>query len=189
MTYTFKRRRLLQGFLAFVAVGIVGGVIAVALLAIPWAFWWLKLVLLVPAGALAFLLPGLFTDAFSSGPVLTISADGIRYLPFSRETVPWSAVANVTLTRGYSHSRGASDYRRFKLMDGVSFVVIDPKRFPVPPGGVRADSIPVNIMAAAVQASAQEIMAAMRACWSGGDIREVDGIPAGATLPPGEAER
>lgn len=187
MIYTFKRRRLLQGCGAVAAVGIVGGVIAVALLAIPWTFWWLKLVLIIPAGALAFLIPGIFGDAFSLGPILTISAEGIRYLPFSRETVPWSAVANLTLTRGYSHSRGASDYRRLELMDGVSFVVTDPARFPAPPGGVRADNIPVSIMAASVQASPQEILDAVRACWSGGDIREVDGIPAGATLPSKES--
>lgn len=181
MTYTFKRRRGLQGFGAFAAAGIVGGVGAVSLLAIPASLWWLKLVLLTPTVALALLIPGLFIDAFSPGPILTIGSDGIRYLPFSRETVPWSAVSNVTLTRGYSHARGSSDYYRFKLMDGVTFAGSDPSRFATPPGGLRAPN-PVIIMATSVRASPQEIMDAVRACWPGGDIREVDGVPAGSTL-------
>lgn len=184
MIYAFKRRRVLQGCLAFVAIAILGGFLAACWFGIPADFWPLKALASLPALALGLTLPGIFGDAFAPGPILVISTEGLLYLPFSRETAPWSAIRNVTLTRAYSHTRGTSEYFRFKLMDGVTFVVADPKRFPVPPGGIRLNSRPIRIMTASVQASPQEIIDAVRACWRGGEIREVDDIPPGVPLPP-----
>lgn len=182
MIYTFKRRRVVQGCFAFFALGIIVYVIAISWFFVAGYAWPVKFLLIASALALSLTLPGIFADTFSPGPILTISIEGIRYLPFSRETVPWSAVREVTLTRGYSHARGSSDYYRFKLMDSVSFAVHDPKRFPVPPGGVRADKIAISIMPITVDGSPEAIVAAIRACWPSGNIREVDGAPADATL-------
>lgn len=145
--------------------------------------WPLKWLFIILTGSMLFgLIPGIAIDVLSPGPILTISIEGIRYLPFSRETVPWSAVRSVTLTRGYLHARGSSNYYRFKLMDGVSFVVDDPKRFPVPPGGMRANNIAISIMPTAVDASPEAIIEAVRASSAGGDIREVDTAPPDASL-------
>lgn len=182
MIYAFKRRRVVQGCFAFFALGIIVYVVAISWFFIAAEAWPVKVLLIALGLAFSLTLPGIFADTFSPGPILTISAEGIRYLPFSRETVPWSAVREVTLTRGYSHARGSSDYYRFKLMDGVSFVVNDPKRFPVPPGGLRSDNIAISIMPTAVNASPEAIIEAVRASWRGGDIREVDTAPPGATL-------
>lgn len=182
MIYEFKRRRVLQAGLAFLAAGIVGAHVAFDLFAIPPDLWVAKALLLIPAVALACFIPGIFIDTFAPGPILKISTEGLRYLPFSRETVPWSSVRNVTLTRGYAHQRGSNEYYRFKLGDGVSFAVEDPKRFPAPPGSVRANTVPISIMPISVQASPQAIIDAVRACWPDGDIREIDAAPPGVTL-------
>lgn len=182
MTYTFKRRRVVQGGFAFLALGIVVYVVAVSWFFIPAHAWPVKALLIALGLGLSLTLPGIFVDTFSPGPILTISAEGMRYLPFSRETIPWVAVRTVTLTRGYSHARGSSDNYRFKLMDGVSFTVDDPKRFPVPPGGVRSNAIAISIMPMTVDAAPDAIIAAIRASWPSGDIREVNAAPADATL-------
>lgn len=182
MTYTFKRRRLMQGCFAFLALGIVVYVVAASWFFISAQMWPIKLLLIALGLGFSLTLPGIFADTFSPGPILTISTEGIRYLPFSRETVPWAAVRTVTLTRGYSHARGSNDYYRFKLMDGVSFTVDDPKRFPVPPGGMRANSIAISIMPISVDASPDAIIEAIRACWPSGDVREVNAAPSDATL-------
>ena len=182
MIYAFKRRRVVQGCFAFFALGIIVYVVAISWFFIAAEAWPVKVLLIALGLAFSLTLPGIFADTFSPGPILTISAEGIRYLPFSRETVPWSAVREVTLTRGYSHARGSSDYYRFKLMNGVSFAVHDPKRFPVPPGGVRADKIAISIMPMTIDASAEAIVDAIRASWPGGTIREVNAAPSNATL-------
>lgn len=182
MIYTFKRRRAVQGCFAFFALGIIVYVVAISWFFIPAEAWPVKALLVALGLGLSLTLPGIFADTFSPGPILTVSAEGIRYQPFSRETVPWSAVREVILTRGYSHARGSSDYYRFKLMDGVSFAVHDPTRFSVPPGGMRANNIAISIMAITVDASAEAIVEAIRACWPGGNIREVNAAPADATL-------
>lgn len=181
MVHEFKRRRMLTIFFALLATAIIGGHLAFDILVIPNTLWPLKLLLGAPALVFAALLPGIYLDALAPGPVLTISAEGIRYLPFSRETVPWTAVHSVTLKRGYSHQRGANDYYRFKLMDGISFVVSEPERFPVPPLGVRANNIPVSIMRTSVQASPDQIADAVRACWNG-SVEVVNDAPSDATL-------
>ncbi|MEQ1492202.1 MAG: hypothetical protein ABL932_16790 [Terricaulis sp.] len=183
MIYAFKRRRLLQICFVLFAIAILAWVAGFSWFIIPAEMWPLKWLFIILAGSMLFgAMPGMVIDVFSPGPILTISIEGIRYLPFSRETVPWSAVRSVTLTRAYSHARGSSDYYRFKLMDGVSFVVDDPKRFPVPPGGLRSDNIAISIMPTAVSAAPEAIIEAVRASWRGGDIREVDTAPPGATL-------
>ncbi len=183
MIYAFQRRRGLQGCFIIFAIAILGWAAGFSWFAIPAQMWPLKWLFIILAGSmLAGVIPGMVSDTLSPGPILTISTEGICYLPFSRETVPWSAVRSVTLTRAYSHARGSSDYYRFKLMDGVSFVVDDPKRFPVPPGGMRANNIAISIMPTAVDASPDAIIEAVRASWPGGDIREVDTAPPDATL-------
>ncbi|MBX3429361.1 MAG: hypothetical protein KF779_07255 [Hyphomonadaceae bacterium] len=182
MIYAFQRRRIVQGCFALFALSFIICFVAVAWLAIPAEAWPLKALFIVGGLALSLALPGILADTFAPGPILTISADGICYLPFSRQTVPWPAVRTVTLTRGYSHAQGSNDYYRFKLMDGVSFVVDDPKRFPAPPGGLRANTVAISIVPMTVDASPDAIVAAIRASWPSGDIREVSAAPADATL-------
>lgn len=183
MIYAFKRRRLLQGCFVVFAIAILVWVAGFSWFVIPDQMWPVKWLFIVLAGSMLFgAVPGMVLDVLSPGPILTISIEGIRYLPFSGETVPWTAVRSVALTRAYSHARGSSDYYRFKLMDGVSFVVDDPKRFPVPPGGIRANNVAISIMPTAVDASPEAILEAVRASWPGGDIREVDTAPPDATL-------
>lgn len=183
MIYAFQRRRSLQGCFIIFAIAILVWVTGFSWFVIPAEMWPLKWLFIILAGSmLVGVIPGMVIDVLSPGPILTISGEGIRYLPFSRETVPWLAVRSVTLTRAYSHTRGSSDYYRFKWMDGVSFVVDDPKRFSVPPGGMRSNTVAISIMPTAVNASPDAIIEAVRTCWPGGDIREVNSAPPGATL-------
>lgn len=136
MIYAFQRRRSLQGCFIIFAIAILVWVTGFSWFVIPAEMWPLKWLFIILAGSmLVGVIPGMVIDVLSPGPILTISGEGIRYLPFSRETVPWLAVRSVTLTRAYSHTRGSSDYYRFKWMDGVSFVVDDPKRSPCRPAG------------------------------------------------------
>lgn len=181
MTYTFKRRRWLQGCFSFFALGIIVYVVCFSWFVIPPELWPLKAFFIVLGLGFGVALPAIFIDTFSGGPILTISIEGIRYLSFSRETVPWSAIRNVTLTRAYSHQRGSSDYYRFKLGDAVSFTVDDPTRFPPPRAWFRINEATVPILPASVSASPQEIIDAVRACWTG-VVREVDDAPSDATL-------
>ena len=103
MTYSFNRKRGVQACIVaamfvfaggFVAIGAVFPIRAVGIFAIAFG---------LAVAALAALLA---LDAFTPDPILTISADGIRFVPFSPTTVAWRDITSITMPQGY-YSNGS----------------------------------------------------------------------------------
>jgi len=115
-------------------------------------------------------------------PLLAIDRAGIMYRPFSTQVVPWSEVTDVAIVRthrfwarltrtGFAHQR---------QLDTVNFAVVDPRRYAPGPGSAISRAVagaggapPIVIQCWFIDASTEEIAAAIGAHWPG-EIRRID---------------
>jgi hypothetical protein len=125
VTYSFNRRRGVQGCMgaamlalaaSFTGLGLVFPVRLVGIFA-------LLVGMLITAMALSLVL-----DIFTRGPILIIGPDGIRFLPFSPATVPWSEITTVTMAQGYYYDASGITGGDGKF--GFSYTIRDPEAFP-----------------------------------------------------------
>jgi hypothetical protein len=168
MTHTFNRRRGVQACFvvamlalatAFIAIGAMFPIRAVGIFAIAFG--------LVVAG-LAVLLA---LDAVTPDPILAISAEGIRFLPFSPTTVPWRDITSITMTQGY-YSNGSAITKpdgKFGFRYSIRDACVYPKG-----GGVGAvnralmtvnNTIPLNTLL--IDAKWPDMLAALREHYPG----------------------
>jgi hypothetical protein len=123
--YTFNRRRGVQGCMgavmvslsfAFIAIGALFPVRAVGVFAVLFGLViaWFALLLLL--------------DIFTPNPILTISAQGVCFLPFSPAVVPWSEITAVTMAQGYYYGTQGVTGGDGKF--GFTYAIRDPERFP-----------------------------------------------------------
>lgn len=168
MTYSFNRRRRVQACMgaamlllasAFVGVGAIFPVLVVSIFAILFG-------LLVAVLALSLLL-----DVFAPNPILTVSAQGLYFLPFSPMTVPWSEITSVTVSHGYYYNSSGVTGPDGK--SGVSYAIRDPSAFPKRGGisGVARATMSGNTVmlntATLIDASGAAILAAIREHYKG----------------------
>jgi hypothetical protein len=103
VTYSFNRKRGVQGCMgaavvslaaAFIGLGIIFPVRAIGIFAIVFGL------------VIAWLALSLILDIFAPNPILRIGPEGIYFLPFSTATVPWSAITSVSKSQGYYFNGG-----------------------------------------------------------------------------------
>lgn len=177
--YQFNRRRGVQGCMgavmlslsiAFIGIGLIFPVRAVGIFAALFGL------------VIAWLALSLVLDIFAPDPILTISAEGICFLPFSPATVPWSEITAVTMTQGFYYGTQGITGGDGKF--GFTYAIRDPARFPKRRGisGVaRAmmtqGSVRLNTLTL-IDAKWPDLMAAFRAHYPGTIVeRPLPGAP------------
>ena len=179
MTYSFKRRRGVQGcmggaMLSLAAAFVVFGLMApVHFVGYPFALFGLFV------GYLALSLVG---DIFTPDPILRIDAEGITFGPFSRTTVPWRDVTSVSMAQGFFYDTTGITKPDGKF--GFKYSVRDPSAYPKR-GGIAAfdrafmvgDAIPLNTLTL-IDAKWEDLLAAFREYYPGTiSERPVPGFP------------
>lgn len=117
---------------------------------------------------------------------LSIGPQGLFYRPFAAQVVPWRDITAIAVSRGYARHvvMGRASWPRQPQLDMINFAVANPRVYP---GGIgRAISRtlqrqfgrpPIAIQVGLVDASLEEIDAAIDASWTG-QIQYIDDRPA-----------
>jgi hypothetical protein len=168
MIYTFKRKRIFQacGCLALAALAsafLIMGLVAPPDVAI------IKWLAFGAAGMMYGVLIPAVLETFTPGPILTIAPDGLKYQPFSPQPIPWIEVTAIKRVRDRVGDGKTANPNR----DVIRFAVRDASQLPLKKGlggammATQLSRYNGAIQIDAVQASADEIVAAIKPYWRG----------------------
>lgn len=182
MTYSFKRKRGVQGCMgavmtalaaAFIGVGAIFPVRPVGIFAVLFGL------------LIAWLALSLILDIFAPDPILTIGPEGIYFLPFSPATVPWIAITSVSKSQGYYYDRSGVTGGDGKF--SFRYSIRDPSAYPKRGGisGLSRATMGGNTVAlntlTLIDAKSSDLLAAFREHYPG-ELTEIP-IPGSSSAP------